>query len=103
MVSRKPWVVISAVRAPLRSISALVASVVPWMMIESAEAGMRASASTALIAAITPRSGAAGVVNTFAVKRRPPLSSATSVKVPPMSTPRRWSMLPPPKGGICNP
>ena len=29
MVSRKPWVVISAVLAPLRSISALVASVVP--------------------------------------------------------------------------
>ena len=30
-VSRKPAVTISAVTAPLRSISALVASVVPWM------------------------------------------------------------------------
>ena len=34
IVSRKPSVVTSAVLAPLRSISALVASVVPWMMID---------------------------------------------------------------------
>ena len=34
IVSRKPSVVRSAVFAPLRSISALVARVVPWMMIE---------------------------------------------------------------------
>ena len=33
-VSRNPSVVTSAVRAPLRSMIALVASVVPWMMID---------------------------------------------------------------------
>ncbi len=33
MTSRKPAVVTKAVRAPLRWISALVASVVPWMIV----------------------------------------------------------------------
>src|SRR5262249_16557132 len=38
-------------------------------------------------AASTPSCGACGVVRIFAVKRRSPASSATSVNVPPMSTP----------------
>src|SRR5215471_18028449 len=44
---------------------------------------------TARIAASTPRSGALAVVRILEVKRRSPSSSATSVKVPPISTPRR--------------
>src|SRR5216683_4868276 len=59
---------------------------------------MLAAASTACIASSTPRSGAADVVRILAVQRRPPASSATSVKVPPMSTPRR-AVLP----GSLNP
>src|SRR5262249_40375781 len=38
-------------------------------------------------AASTPSCGAWGVVGIFAVKRRSPTSRATSVNVPPMSTP----------------
>src|SRR5215831_19193883 len=62
------------------------------MMSESAEGGSAASASTASIASRTLRSGAADMVRTLLVKRRPPLSSAASVKVPPISTPRRCCM-----------
>ena len=47
--SRNPAVVTSAVRAPLRSISALVANVVPWMTRSSAEAGIPASARIAVV------------------------------------------------------
>src|SRR4029077_10110532 len=48
-----------------------------------------ASAVTEPSAAKTPFSGAAVVVRVLTVKRRSPSSSATSVKVPPISTPRR--------------
>ena len=41
------------------------------------------------IAAMTPRSGASGVVRILALNRRSRTSSATSVKVPPISTPAR--------------
>ena len=46
-----------------------------------------ASRSTARIASMTARSGASGVVRILALNRRPLASSATSVKVPPISTP----------------
>ena len=87
--SRNPSVVKSAVLAPLRSISALVASVVPWMIKPTALGSTPAAAVTWRTAASTPSSGARGVVRIFAVKRASPTSSATSVNVPPMSTPRR--------------
>src|SRR5258708_25756876 len=50
---------------------------------------MPASPITARSAATTPSSGARGVVSVFAVKRRSPISNATSVKVPPISRPSR--------------
>ena len=46
MTSRKPAVVTSAVRAPLRWISALVASVVPWMIVPMSATAMPACATT---------------------------------------------------------
>ena len=61
----------SAVRAPLRSITALVASVVPWMtMAMSAGAQRRRLPGSSRTPAITPCSGAAGVVRTLMVVRR---------------------------------
>ena len=89
MESRKPSVVTSAVRAPLRSISALVASVVPWIT-SATSAGATPQVSIAWARAWrTPSSGASGVVSTFAVIRSGPRSSTISVKVPPISTPIR--------------
>ena len=89
MESRNPSVVTSAVRAPLRSISALVASVVPWIT-SATSSGATALASIAWARAWrTPSSGASGVVSTFAVIRSGPRSSTISVKVPPISTPIR--------------
>jgi hypothetical protein len=87
--SRKPSVVSSAVLAPLRSISAFVASVVPWMTRSTCPGSTPAAAITLRTASSPPASGALGVVSVFAVKRRSPTSSATSVNVPPMSIPSR--------------
>ena len=109
MESRNPSVVTSAVRAPLRSISALVASVVPWIT-SATSSGATALASIAWARAWrTPSSGASGVVSTFAVIRSGPRSSTISVKVPPISTPIRTAApapaiyaLPPALGrGVC--
>ena len=87
----------SAVRAPLRSMIALVASVVPWITTPTSPGASPASASTRATASITPRSGAAWVVSTLVVYCAVPISSATSVKVPPMSTPiRAWPLIGPP-------
>ena len=80
-------VVSSAVRAPLRSMMALVAKVVPCITIAKSAGARPASRKTARIASMTARSGASGVVSTLLLNRRPPASSATSVKVPPISTP----------------
>ena len=89
MESRNPSVVTSAVRAPLRSISALVARVVPWIT-SATSSGATALDSIAWARAWrTPSSGASGVVSTFAVIRSGPRSSTISVKVPPISTPIR--------------
>src|SRR5262245_61133884 len=85
-VSRKPSVAISAVRAPLRSMIAFVAKVVPWMITSTAPSDSPASFSNPRTPVMTPSSGAAGVVSTFLVCRAPAASTTTSVKVPPIST-----------------
>ena len=79
----------SAVFAPLRSMMALVASVVPCTIRFTSPGATPASAVTERRAATTACSGARGVVSVFAVKRRSPTSNATSVNVPPMSRPMR--------------
>ena len=89
-----PWVVRSAVRAPLPSSSALVTTVVAWASSETsagrtpcARVGGGERVQHAL-------SEVARVVGTFTTSRVPRASSATttSVKVPPMSTPMRQLM-----------
>ena len=85
--SRKPSVTTSAVRAPLRSISALVASVVPWMTRPISPGAAPARPSAVPMPSSTPRSGASCVVSTLVETCAAPLSSTTSVKVPPTSTP----------------
>ena len=80
---------ISAVLAPLRSMIALVARVVPWMIRPTAPGETPASRRIAATPPSTPRSGSAGVVSTLVVTKRSPSSSARSVKVPPISTARR--------------
>src|SRR5215510_8918365 len=87
-MSRRPSVVTNAVRAPLRSISAFVARVVPWTKTATSDGGSPAAASTRRIPSSTPTSGA-GVVNTLAVSRPVGLSRTTSVNVPPMSAASR--------------
>ena len=85
MMSRKPAVVMKAVLAPLRSISALVASVVPWMKTPMSCGFSPEAARTALMPSMTPSSGAWVVVSTLPLQRFDPSSSTMSVKVPPMS------------------
>src|SRR5215510_6695094 len=83
-MSRIPSVVTNAVLAPLRSMSAFVARVVPWTKTDTSDGGRPAVASTRRTPSSTPISGAA-VVSTFTVSRPVGLSRTTSVKVPPMS------------------
>src|ERR1051325_8905159 len=87
--SRKPSVVTRAVRAPLRSMRALVASVVPGTTRPTSAGGHLASARMDRTPSITPRSGASGVVRTFMAWASSSLSRTTSVNVPPISTARR--------------
>src|SRR4029450_9231893 len=87
--SRKPAVVTSAVRAPLRSIKALVASVVPWTTSPTVDGGHLACARMVRTPSITPRSGASGVVRTFMAWALSSISRTTSVNVPPISTAKR--------------
>ncbi len=82
--SRKPSVVTSAVRAPLRSSSALVATVEPCATVAPLTGPMPAASS----AAITPSDWSA-VVGTLAVTIRPSTRATRSVNVPPTSTPIR--------------
>ncbi len=89
MTSRKPSVAMRAVRAPLRSMMALVASVVPCTSTPMSAKARPAAASTARVPSMTAASGAFGVVSTLATKRRSPASSTMSVKVPPISTASR--------------
>src|SRR6202022_2676392 len=67
------------------------------MMIDISPGAGAASRSTVWIASRAARSGASGVVRILALQRRPRASSATSVKVPPMSTPN----LPPCSTARC--
>src|SRR5690242_1930847 len=80
-----------AVRAPLRSISALVASVVPWITRSTSAGFTPASLSACAMPCSTACSGARGVVRTLVVTERLPIWTAMSVKVPPISTPTRTS------------
>ena len=66
MESRKPLVVTSAVLAPLRSMMALVASVVPCTIRPTWEGAMPADFSARSMPSSTPSSGAALVVSTLA-------------------------------------
>ncbi len=79
--SAKPRVATSATRAPRRSKSALVATVVPC-----ARTPTRPRASTASIARSTARAGSSGVDATLATR---PSCVTTSVNVPPLSIPSR--------------
>ena len=87
--SRKPSVQTSAVFAPLRSMMALVASVVPWMISDRSDGCRPASLRISATPVSTPSSGARVVVSTLTLRRPPLHSSARSVKVPPMSTASR--------------
>ena len=89
--SRNPSVTRSAVFAPVRSMRALVARVVPWMRRSISPGAIPAVRIASPTAATTPTSGASGVVSTLAVTMLspPPVSRATSVNVPPTSTARR--------------
>ena len=86
--SSKPAVVSSSTRAPLRSSSAFVPTVVPTVTDASEAASTPAASSERKIAA----AGSAGVDGTLATTVRPVSSSSTtrSVNVPPVSMPA-WS------------
>ena len=78
----------------LRSINALVMSVVAWTIGAVMSAGWTpALSSTSRTPRRTPSSGAAGVVSVLSTTTRPDAasSSTTSVNVPPMSTASRQS------------
>ena len=82
--SRKPSVVTNRVSAPRRSITALVASVVPWMMRPISANPIPAALQAAATPSSTARAGSAPVVSSLAEWKRPsPCSRAISVKVPP--------------------
>src|SRR6185312_15111163 len=87
--SANPRVVTRPVRAPRRSISALVATVVPCARLATDPGAMPAASNAAPIPWIIPREGSSGVDETFAVVTRPRSTTTTSVKVPPISTPIR--------------
>src|SRR6266545_4614137 len=89
--SRNPAVVRRPVLAPLRSISALVASVVPWMRAATLAASRPASWSRVSTPCSTAWAGSLGVVRSLPTRTAPVTSSTStrSVKVPPMSTPMR--------------
>ena len=84
-------VVISAVRSPLRSISALVTIVVPWTM-SSSSGIVRPDCREASVNAVSiARDGSFGVVSVLPMVKAPVTLSTMmrSVNVPPMSTPAR--------------
>src|SRR5262245_15878993 len=78
----------SAVRAPLRSSTVLMAMVDPCST--SLKPAMRHCASARLSA--TPRVGSAGTVDVFDVTMRPSMHPTRSVKVPPISTPTMFKV-----------
>jgi hypothetical protein len=74
-----------AVRAPILSSRAFVATVMPCARALTEPASMPA----ALVAFMTPTDWSCGVEGTFTVVMRPSVSATRSVNVPPTSTPRR--------------
>ena len=94
ITSRNPAVVTSAVLAPRRSIRALVARVVPWMICAISSMATPSRLVTAAIPARIPSSGRSWVVSTFVDAKDPSARSrAISVKVPPTSTPIRGLVI----------
>src|SRR5262245_12648375 len=88
--SRKPRVATKATGAPLRSSTALVATVEPCP-----RSSMRArSMPEAVRAAKAPMSGLFGVLGTLVTTTLPPSTATRSVKVPPTSTPTRMRSTP---------
>ena len=86
-MSAKPRVKTIAARGPLRSISALVTTVVACTIAPPTSAGVSfALASTAWTPSKKPRNRSSGVVRVFSTNRFGPARSTTSVNVPPMST-----------------
>ena len=80
-------------RAPLRSMRALVAKVVPWTKTATSAGATAPSPITFSKASKTPASGARGVVRTLAVRRPAGASRTTSVNVPPISAATRTREL----------
>ena len=89
-MSRNPAVTMAPTVAPRRSIRALVASVVPWMTAPTSRGASPARDSASRAPSSTPRTGSSGVVRTLPVRQAPLCSTATSVNVPPTSTPIRY-------------
>ena len=87
--SRNPRVATSPHFAPLRSRIALVATVVPCTTVSMDATG----APLASMPAMKPSACAPGVLATLAISNRPaaPSKEKTSVKVPPTSTPTRYT------------
>src|SRR3954469_16381535 len=86
-MSQKPSVATRAVRAPLPSSSAFVATVMPCARISTSSGVAPAASSAARTASITPSDWSRGVLGALAVCRRSPATSTASVNVPPTSTP----------------
>src|SRR5439155_15367355 len=104
MTSRWPSVVRRPTRAPFRSRSALVATVVPGTIRSvSLRRPLRSRSSSSARSpspSMTPTDGSAGVEADLARTTRPASSTATrSVKVPPTSTPIRYTSAPLPAAG----
>src|SRR3990172_2326686 len=96
MMSRWPSVVSMPTFAPLRSSSALVATVVPWTMRSVASSRERRSLASSTARrprpSMTPMDGSSGVEADLAIVTRPSRSTATrSVNVPPTSIPMRYT------------
>src|SRR5579883_1508810 len=88
--SRKPCVATKATLAPLRSSTALVATVEPCPK----SSILPISMPDAVSAAKAPTSGDFGVLGTLVTTTRPPSTATKSVKVPPTSTPTRMFLRP---------
>ena len=94
--SRKPRLVISAVRASRRWTMALVATVEPCARYPTSPACEPLRSSSSASACMNPRSIRSGVEGTLAISTRPSAATITaSVKVPPTSIPIRldWCSL----------
>ena len=93
-MSRKPRVVIMPTSAPARSITMLVATVVPWNTASIAPGSTPASPQTLRMPCTTPSDWSCGVLETLVTTTcrsapSPDRSSTMSVNVPPTSTPTR--------------